>query len=106
MYGWAGNILRINLSKKKIVKEQLNKDLAMNFLGGRGINVKILYDELKPDTDPLGPDNLLIFGCGPLAGTAAPCSGRYNVTTLSPLTGLLGDSNSGTLGLGAKVRRL
>jgi len=95
MFGWAGKILKVDLSREKIIEEPLDKDLAANFLGGRGINVKILYDELKPKTDPLGPKNVLIFGCGPLTGTLSPGSGRFNVTTLSPLTRILGDSNCG-----------
>lgn len=95
MFGWAGKILKVDLSREKIIEEPLGKDLAANFLGGRGINVKILYDELKPKTDPLGPKNVLIFGCGPLTGTLSPGSGRFNVTTLSPLTRILGDSNCG-----------
>jgi len=95
MFGWAGKILRVDLSREKIVEESLGKGLTANFMGGRGINVKILYDELKPKTDPLGPKNVLIFGCGPLTGTLSPCSGRFNITTLSPLTQILSDSNCG-----------
>lgn len=95
MFGWSGKILRVNLSRGKIAEGPLNKNLAANFMGGRGINVKILYDALKPKTDPLGPENVLIFGCGPLTSTLSPCSGRFNVTTLSPLTRILGDSNCG-----------
>ena len=95
MYGWSGRILKVDLSKGKIVKEQLDKSLTEDFIGGRGINVKILYDSVNPSTDPLSPENVLIFGCGPLTGTLSPGSGRFNVTSISPLTGLLGDSNCG-----------
>lgn len=95
MYGWAGRILRVDLSRGKISKEPLSEKFVSEFIGGRGINVKILYDELKPGTDPLSPDNILIFGVGPLTGTLSPGSGRFNVTALSPLTELLGDSNCG-----------
>ncbi len=95
IFGWAGKILRVNLSNEKVVQKPLDKDLTLNFLGGRGINVKLLHDELKFGIDPLGPENILIFGTGPLTGTTGPSAGRYNVTALSPLTGILGDSNSG-----------
>ena len=95
MFGWVGKILKVDLSREKIIEEPLDGDLAANFLGGRGINVKILYDEVKPGIDPLSPENVLIFGCGPLTGTLSPSSGRFNVTTLSPLTRILGDSNCG-----------
>lgn len=95
MYGWAGTILRVDLTTRKINKDPLNKELAMSFLGGRGINSKILYDELKPGIDPLGADNVLIFGTGPVTGTLVPGSGKWTVTAKSPLTGGHGDSCAG-----------
>ena len=88
-------ILRIDLSKKKIVKDPLPEELARNFIGGRGTNAKILYDELKPGVEALSPENILVFGIGPANGTLAPASGRYNVSAKSPLTGFFGDANSG-----------
>jgi aldehyde:ferredoxin oxidoreductase len=65
-----------------------------DFLGGRGINSKILFDELRPRVDPLGPENLLVFGTGPLAGTLTPSS-RWTVTAKSPMTGGHGDAHAG-----------
>jgi aldehyde:ferredoxin oxidoreductase len=94
MYGWAGKILRVDLSKGKIVEQSLPKELARNFIGGRGINVRILLEETKPGTAAFDPENLLIFGTGPLTGTLAPGTGRFNVTTRSP-QGFLGDTNCG-----------
>jgi len=95
LYGWIGKILRVDLSKGKIVKKPLPKELRYNFIGGRGINSKILYDETKPETDPLGPENRLIIGTGPVTGTIVPTSSRFTITAKSPLTGILGDANSG-----------
>ncbi|MFQ5820927.1 MAG: aldehyde ferredoxin oxidoreductase family protein [Candidatus Heimdallarchaeota archaeon] len=95
MFGWAGTILRVDLSTGKISKQPLSSELAKGFLGGRGFNVKTLYDEVGPKIQPLSPENRLIFSIGPLAGTLAPCSARWNVTARSPLTGILGDSNAG-----------
>ncbi|MHA2408137.1 MAG: aldehyde ferredoxin oxidoreductase family protein [Candidatus Ranarchaeia archaeon] len=94
-YGWAGTILRVGLTKEKIDKKPLTKELAYNFLGGRGFNAKVLWDEIKPGIDPLGPENVLCIGVGPLNGTAMPMSGRFNITCKSPLTGILGDGNAG-----------
>lgn len=94
-YALPERILKVDLSKEKIVKEPLPEEFARTFLGGRGTNAKILYDELKPGTDPLGPENILVFGIGPANGTLAPASGRYNVSARSPLTGFFGDANSG-----------
>ena len=70
MYGWMGTILRVDLTSGKIKKEPLSKRLRHNYVGGRGINVRILYDEVKPGTDAFDPANKLIFGTGPLTGPA------------------------------------
>ncbi len=94
-YGWMGTILRVDLSTGKITKEPLTQDLAYNFIGGRGINSKILYDETGSETDPLGPDNRLIIGTGPTTGTLGLGNGRFTVTAKSPLTGILGDASGG-----------
>lgn len=94
-FGWAGRIICVDLSKGKIIKQDLPMQLAKGYLGGRGINVKILYDEVGSEVEPLSPENRLIFGCGPLVGTLAPSCSRWNVTARSPLTDILGDSNAG-----------
>ena len=70
MYGWAGQRLKVYLTEGKIVKEPLSEELRLNYLGGRGLNSKTLFDEVKPGIDPLGPDNVFMVGVGPLNGTA------------------------------------
>ena len=85
--GYAGSILRVNLSTGKVATEPLPEDLVKNFIGGRGIAAKLLYDEMEPGTDPLSPSNKMIFTAGPLAGTPAQSCSRWIVTTKSPLTG-------------------
>ncbi|MFC1912583.1 aldehyde ferredoxin oxidoreductase family protein [Chloroflexota bacterium] len=92
-YMYGGNILRVDLSKGKISREP-TAPYAADFLGGRGINIKILYDEVPPEVAPLDPANRLIFGVGPLCGTPVPAS-RVEVTAKSPETGFLGASNFG-----------
>ncbi len=86
---------RIDLSRKKVIKQLFNQDLVLEFIGGRGINSAILYEEVPAGTDPYSPYNRIIFGTGPLTGTLSPGSGRYTVTSKSPLTGIHGDSNAG-----------
>jgi len=95
MYGWNGKILRVDLSSGKVNREELDKYLAKEFIGGRGLGVKTLYEELEPKIDPLSPENKLIFATGPVTGTKAPTSGRYCVVSKSPLTGTIFDSHSG-----------
>ena len=92
-YMYGGTILRVDLSEGKITKEP-TAYYSKDFLGGRGINIKILYDEVPPGTDPLDPASPLIFGIGPLCGTPVPAS-RVEVTARSPETGFLGTSNFG-----------
>ena len=95
MTGYAGRVLRVNLSEQKLSKEPLNKKLADLYVGGRGLNSRVLYDELAPGIDPLGPDNKIIVGVGPCSGTIVPGSQRFTITSKSPVSGFLGDSNSG-----------
>jgi aldehyde:ferredoxin oxidoreductase len=85
----------IDLSKKKVTIKQAHNSLKKLFLGGRGLNSYYLYKMIKPNTDPLSPNNVLIFGTGFLTGTLVPNSSRFNVSAKSPETGILGDSNCG-----------
>lgn len=97
MYGWAGQNLRVDLTAGTITKEPLDPTFARMFLGGRGFNSKILYDEFDPAiTDPYDPGNIICIGSGPLSGTLAPSSGRFTISVArSPITGVFGDGNAG-----------
>jgi aldehyde:ferredoxin oxidoreductase len=93
--GYFGKALWVDLTNKRTRIEPLNPQLAADYIGGRGLGTRILYDILSPGTDPLAPDNPIIFATGPLNGSTAPLSGRYEVITRSPLTGTVLSSNSG-----------
>jgi len=95
MAGWAGKILRVNLTEGTCKIEDLNMDWANKFIGGRGLAVKYLTEEVKPEVDPLSADNKLIFATGPITGTYGAANGRYMVITKSPLSGTIASSNSG-----------
>ncbi len=96
MYGWAGSILEVDLTSGKIVKRPLKADFARKWIGGEGFGAKTLWDEVGPEVeDGLDPRNVLIYATGPLCGTIAPSSGRLEIITKSPLTGIFGDSNTG-----------
>jgi aldehyde:ferredoxin oxidoreductase len=92
-YMYGGVILHINLSDGKIYR-QPTTTYSDAFLGGRGINVKVLYDEVQPRTATFALASPLIFGVGPLCGTPLPAS-RTEVTAKSPETGFLGTANFG-----------
>lgn len=96
MNGWTGHILRVDLTSKTFKKETFTEEFARKWIGGRGFAVKILYDELKPGIDPLGPDNKFIVALGPIAGIPAPNTGKAVVAGKSPMTGGYGDGNLGT----------
>ena len=93
--GIYGKILEVDLSGGRITKRAIEPEFAHRFMGGMGFSCKILYDEAGPDVDPLGPGNVIVFANGTLTGTSAPCSGRTEITTKSPLTGIIGSGNTG-----------
>ncbi len=93
--GYAGKILRVDLTTGTMEDTFYSDEILRQYLGGSGLGARILYDETDNHTDPLGPDNLLIFLTGPIEGTKVPNAGRYQVITRSPLTGSYGEANSG-----------
>ncbi len=94
-YAETGYNLEIDLSSGNIEKVQTDPALTELHLGGLGTNARILWDRVPPETDPLAPENLLIFGTGLLAGTPAPGANRTIVTTYSPQTLLMAYSMMG-----------
>lgn len=94
-YGWAGTILNVDLTLGRVTKERLSKESAVKYIGGSGLGVRTLYDEVGPEVDPLSPENIFIVGQGPLCGTGAPSCGRYEIVTKSPQTGIYLRSNGG-----------
>ena len=95
MYGYAGVILRVDLSNATIRKEPLSESLAENFIGGRGFVAKMLYDEIPSGIGVFDPENMLIAATGPLTGHFLPASGKTHFGTKSPATGGYADSNMG-----------
>lgn len=87
--GYLGKILYVNLSRKDAVVKNLDLEAARMFLGGRGLGVWILFNELEPKVNPLSPQNKVIFATTPLNGTEAPSFIKCSVVTKSPLTGTI-----------------
>ena len=86
MFGWKGKILRIDLSAHTVRTEALPARLMRDYIGGRGMCARILFDEIDPRIDALSPANKLIFATGPLTGSGAPAASRYIVSAKSPLS--------------------
>lgn len=100
-FGWTGRRLVVDLSGGQCRTEEIPEVHLEQYIGGRGLNSRTLYDYQRPGIDPLGPENPLIFGIGPVNGTLIPASGRFTVTAFSPIAVVgddkpcLGDSNAG-----------
>jgi aldehyde:ferredoxin oxidoreductase len=103
-FGFHDRILRVNLSTREIREEHPGQSFYRQFLGGTGIVAYYLYKELEPGTDPLGPNNKLIFAGGPLTGSPLIGGGRNSVGAKSPLTGAIGHAEAGGF-FGAEMRR-
>lgn len=96
MKGMTGRWLWVDLSAGQVESRALDRELITGYLGGRGINARMLWDLTEPGIDPLGPDNPLILGTGSLGGTFAPNSGRMTITCKSPATNLYLKTNVGS----------
>ena len=95
MAGWTGKLLRVNLTTGESSVENIPEPWLRDYIGGRGLADRYLFEELDPTVDPLSPENKLMFATGPLTGTPAPCGARYMVVTKGALTGAITTSNSG-----------
>ena len=93
--GYMGKLLFVDLTSGFVREYSPEEQIYRGFIGGLGLGVRILYEHMKVNADPLGPDNWLGFVTGPLTGTAAPGTGRFMVVTKSPLTETWCDSNAG-----------
>ena len=102
--GYVEKVLFVNLNNSMIKEETLTEKVSRSFIGNKGLGAKILYEQVKPNVDPLGSDNMVVFAVGPLTGTGLPGASRHGIVTKSPLTGGLGDSSSGG-SFGHEMRR-
>ena len=93
-YLYGGQLLRVDLTTGTIDKIPTS-DYQDLWLGGRGFNARILYEEITAETDPMGPANVLMFSIGPFTGSMVPGSGRVEVAAKSPASGIQGMSNMG-----------
>lgn len=93
--GYVGRVLLVDLTSGSTEEETLSEETYRGFLGGSGLGVRMLYEHVKPNVDPLGPDNMIGFASGILTNTGAPMTSRYEVFTKSPLTNAWGQGNSG-----------
>lgn len=84
MYGWTGKLLRVNLTDGSHAVESSEK--YFDYIGGKGMANRVMYDEVPAGTDPIAPENKVVLAVGPNTGSGAPTSGRMTLSTLSPFT--------------------
>lgn len=88
-------VCQVNLTTKSVETRIISPEIVKKYLGGIGVLMEYLFQEMEPLTDPLGPNNILVFLTGLFSATNVPFSGRFTALTKSPLTGTIGESNSG-----------
>ena len=93
--GYAGSILFVDLTSGHTRKETLDTELIKDLIGGYGINNKLAYDLMPKGVDPLSPENLVIIGAGPFAGTLVPGAAKILATTRFPINGAFGTAAGG-----------
>ncbi len=95
VYGTTDRILEIDLTSGKFNEIKIPEKDRKEYLGGKGLALKLLYDQLTPGIDPLSEDNIFILTTGVLIGTGAPNSARFSAVSKSPLTGIITHSSCG-----------
>ncbi|MBW2637125.1 MAG: hypothetical protein JRC86_06320, partial [Deltaproteobacteria bacterium] len=98
--GFAGRILRVDLTNSRIEIIPLDMSLAEQFGGGLGLSVRLAYERIKPGTDALSPENPVVFGAGPLVGTNLPATSRIYAVTKFPASGAIGWCGGGGMSFG------
>lgn len=96
--GYFKKRLAVDLTDRKSSRMELDDEFLERYIGGRGFGAKLVWDNLRKHDfriDPLGPENLLVVAPGPFTGLYLPSSGKNSFVTLSPSTGLYGDSSMG-----------
>lgn len=102
--GYHHRFLYIDLSAGTSTVYDFDDDFAIRYIGGRGFGAKVLWDHFKPGIDPLSPDNVITIAPGPLNGLFLPASGKTSFVSLSPATGIYGDSSMGG-SFGVEIRQ-
>lgn len=97
MYGWFDNRLRVDLTSGSINQEKIGEEILHTYIGGRGLNDWVLFNEISPECTPFMPENVLCFAPGPLTGTTMPMNSRCHVSTIGPHSNILADGNGGSL---------
>lgn len=89
------NIVYVNLTDETVRSEEVPSEMREKYVGGAGINTRLLYDSGAMYEDALSEKNVVIIGIGPTTGTGLMSGNRCTITAKSPVTGIFGDSSTG-----------
>ena len=92
---YTAKIWFVDLSASRIWTETLEDSLVRRYPGGSALGLYLLFKYLPQGIDPFSAENVLVFSVSPATGLAIPGQSRMNACALSPLTGGIGDSQSG-----------
>ena len=95
MFGYNGKIVKIDLTHGTVEDYPMKEEFYTLYLGGKTLAAKIIYDTFSDKVEALSDQNILVITTSPLTGSTSPCSSRFNISTISPLSGLLISSNCG-----------
>lgn len=93
--GYMGKVIKINLTTRVVNEYPWTDEDREMHIGGKIMAAKILYDNIKSTVEPFSDENMIAITTGPFTGAGVPSSSRFNISTLSPLTGLITSSNCG-----------
>lgn len=93
--GYMGRVVKIDLTTRVVNEYPWTDEDREMYIGGKIMAAKILYDNIKPIVKPFSDENMIVITTGPFTGAGVPSSSRFNISTLSPLTGLITSSNCG-----------
>ncbi len=97
-------VLHVDMSECKTHVEEVDEEFALKYIGGRGWGARLVWEHMKEGTDPLSPENIIVIAPGPLSGLYLPSSGKTSICSISPTTGIYGDSNIGGM-FGVELRQ-
>jgi aldehyde:ferredoxin oxidoreductase len=103
--GFAGKILKVDLTTREIRQEPLDMRLAENFIGGLGLTLKLAYDNIIPGTGALEPENIITIGVGPLVGTNLPATSRVFAVSKLPSSETIGWCGAGGVDFGCQLKK-
>jgi aldehyde:ferredoxin oxidoreductase len=95
MRGYTGQYLYIDLTHRQVERRFMDVSMLQKFVGGMGVNLKLMQENSKPNVNEFSPENVVVLGTGPLVGTLTPGASKTFATTKYPLNHCIGTGAAG-----------